>query len=293
MSPRASHQPHPLLRFASLSPARAPAPPRTHPRATRRAGAPPSARPALRVRHGVYALGRTSPAVVAAAAHGGAVACVTALALWGVWVLADPGLHVWLGDKGRAHAHPGCRCTDHHGAGRAAFGVVPIADALVQAARCLSREAFFAAYESAWRLGLIGAADRITIRLALPSRLRRVLDIARGDAESGLESLLRLRLADRGIRLDCQVPVIGVGRVDFVLAGRIILEVDGRENHDGPSMRHKDLVRDAAAAAAGYGDTPLRLRARGLQLAARRGRDPPAPRPLSNPRRITCDWWGA
>ncbi|WP_170245477.1 type IV toxin-antitoxin system AbiEi family antitoxin domain-containing protein [Microbacterium saccharophilum] len=206
----------------------------------------------VRVRHGVYALGRTSPAVVAAAAHGGAVACVTALALWGVWVLADPGLHVWLGDKGRAHAHPGCRCTDHHGAGRAAFGVVPIADALVQAARCLSREAFFAAYESAWRLGLIGAADRITIRSALPSRLRRVLDIARGDAESGLESLLRLRLADRGIRLDCQVPVIGVGGVDFVLAGRIILEVDGRENHDGPSMRHKDLVRDAAAAAAGY-----------------------------------------
>lgn len=38
---------------------------------------------AVRVRHGIYALGRTSPAVLAAAAHGGAVACVTALALWG------------------------------------------------------------------------------------------------------------------------------------------------------------------------------------------------------------------
>lgn len=46
--------------------------------------------------------------------------------------------------------------------------------------------------------------------------------------------------------------IAGVGRVDFMLAGRIILEVDGRENHDGPSKRHKDLVRDAAAAAAGY-----------------------------------------
>lgn len=207
---------------------------------------------AFRVRHGVYTLGRTSPAVLAAAAHGGAVACVTALALAGIWVLADPGLHVWLGDKGRAHQHPGCRCVDHHGEGRATFGVVPVSDALVQAARCLSREGFFAAYESAWRLGLIGAADRVAVRSALPARLRRVLDIARGDAESGLESLLRLRLADRGIRLDCQVPIPGVGRVDFVLAGRIVLEVDGRENHDGPSKRHKDLVRDAAAAAAGY-----------------------------------------
>lgn len=207
---------------------------------------------AVRLRHGVYALGRTSPAVLAAATHGGAVACVTALALWGVWVLADPGLHVWIGDKGRAHAHPGCRCVDHHDAGRAAFGVVPVADALVHASRCLSREAFFAAYESAWCLGLIGAADRVAIRSALPARLRRVVDIARGDADSGLESLLRLRLADRGIRLDCQVWIAGVGRVDFVLARRIILEVDGRENHDGPSKRHKDLVRDAAAAAAGY-----------------------------------------
>lgn len=43
-----------------------------------------------------------------------------------------------------------------------------------------------------------------------------------------------------------------MGLVDFLLDGRIVLEVDGRENHEGPSLRHKDLLRDAAAAANGY-----------------------------------------
>jgi very-short-patch-repair endonuclease len=44
----------------------------------------------------------------------------------------------------------------------------------------------------------------------------------------------------------------GVGKVDFVIAGRLILEADGKENHDGETKRHKDLVRDAAASRLGY-----------------------------------------
>lgn len=205
-----------------------------------------------RVRHGVYALERALSVVVQAAAHGGAVACLSALRVWGVWVHADPVVHVWLGSKGRAHRHDGCRCIDHHGGGPTRFGIVSVSEALVQAARCASAETLFAAYESAWRLGLIDAADRAWIRATVPAAVRRLLRIARGDSDSGLESILRLRLAHRGIRLQCQVFIRDVGRVDFVLAGRIILEVDGRLNHDGPSLRHKDLVRDAAAAAQGY-----------------------------------------
>lgn len=205
----------------------------------------------LRVRHGVYGLGRAAPVVLLAAAHGGAVACVSALALAGVWILGDHSLHVWLGPKGRKHPHDGCHCVDHHDGEHSGFGVVSVERALIQAARCVGAECFFVAFESAWRLGLVSASDRASIRSALPARLRRLVDIARPDADSGLESLLRLRLGELGIRLDCQVWIDGVGRVDFVLAGRIILEVDGRLNHDGPSLRHKDLLRDATAAAAG------------------------------------------
>ncbi len=40
--------------------------------------------------------------------------------------------------------------------------------------------------------------------------------------------------------------------MDALIGDRVIVEVDGRENHDGASLRHKDLVRDANAAMWGY-----------------------------------------
>lgn len=117
---------------------------------------------------------------------------------------------------------------------------------------CAGDEAFFAAFESAWRKRLLSKSAHSRIRAALPASARWLVDIARPDADSGLESLLRLRLHILGLRLDCQVVVHGVGKVDFVIDGRLILEADGKENHDGETMRHKDLVRDAAASALGY-----------------------------------------
>lgn len=207
----------------------------------------------LRLREGVYALASTDSLILESARHGGEVACVSALRAHGVWVLEKPGrLHVWLGGKGRRHKHPLCKCIDHHDSGGAAFGIARIALALVQAAGCCDDECFFAAFESAWNKGLLTRTDREWIRRTVPARIRWLVDLARPDAGSGLESLLRLRLVKLGVKLESQVLIIGVGWVDFVAAGRLIIEVDGRENHDGESLRHKDLVRDAAAAALGY-----------------------------------------
>jgi len=207
-----------------------------------------------RVRPGVFALPGTDPKVVAAAAHGGELTCAHALRAHGIWVLPQPDaeVHVWLGRAGRQHAHDGCACVVHHSTGRASVGLASPATALIHAFRCLDREAFFAAYESAWNKRLLSASDRRRIRDALPKSAAWLLDLARPDAQSGLESLLRLRLHLLGIRLDCQVAIDGVGRVDFVVAGRLILEVDGRLNHASAERRHNDLLRDAAASAAGY-----------------------------------------
>lgn len=132
------------------------------------------------------------------------------------------------------------------------MGSAPVETALLHFRRCAGDESFFAAFESAWRLGLLTRAARSRIRASLPAGARWLVDLARGDADSGLESILRLRLHLLGVRLDCQVRITGVGRVDFVVGGRLILEADGKANHDGPTMRHKDLVRDAAASALGY-----------------------------------------
>lgn len=207
----------------------------------------------IRVRHGVYTVPEADPSTRIAAAHGGELCCASALRRHGVWVLEDPvRLHVWEGPHARVHPHDGCRCTTHRDDGRSAFGVVSVVHALIQSAPCLGAEAFFAAFESAWYLGLLTRSDRALLRQGVLARYRYLVDIARPDAESGIESLLRLRLSRLGIRLDSQILIPGVGRVDFVLAGRIILEVDGRLNHEGPSQRHRDLVRDAETAAVGY-----------------------------------------
>lgn len=206
-----------------------------------------------RIRNGVFAVPNADPKLVSAAAHGGALTCADALRAHGIWTLPDPDddVHVWLGGAGRRFTHSGCSCTVHYSPGRAEPGVAPLAAALIHAYRCLEPEAFFAAYESAWNQRKLSAADHRRIRAELPKTAAWMLDLARPDAQSGLESLLRFRLHLLGFTLDTQVTIDGVGRVDFIIGGNVILEVDGKLNHEG-TRRHADLMRDATASALGY-----------------------------------------
>lgn len=207
-----------------------------------------------RLRPGVFA----TPAAAAderdAARHGGALTCAAALRNLGVWVMStEAAPHVWVGRRGRVYPHSGCHCVSHYfRSGRVRLGVVDVETALVHLYRCEGEESFFASLESALAQRKLTRSARARVREALPTHARWLVDFARSDADSGLESLLRLRLHLLGIALDCQVVIAGVGRVDFVVDGRLIIEADGRENHDGTTMRHKDLVRDAAASALGY-----------------------------------------
>ncbi|GAA4187592.1 hypothetical protein GCM10022219_00530 [Microbacterium oryzae] len=205
-----------------------------------------------RLRGGVYTTPHAAAGVLTAAAHGGALCCASELARLGVWVLDSSRLHVAMGGGGHEYTHPECTCLPHWDDPPPGYGRVDVERALVQLARCQGPESFFAAFESAWRLGLLSRRARMSIRARLDARHRWLVDLARADADSGLESILRLRLLRLGIPLRCQVVIRGVGRVDFVLGERIILEVDGRDNHDDATHRHKDLVRDANAAALGY-----------------------------------------
>lgn len=206
-----------------------------------------------RVRPGVFAIAPLSEDVRAAVTHGGALSCMSVLRSYGIWVLPDEtGPHVWLGPHQHPLAHPQCRCISHYYGGTPAPGSASIERALLHLRRCAGDEAFFAAYESAWRRGKLSRAARVRIRAALPQIARWLIDLARPDADSGLESLLRLRLHLLGIRLDCQVKIDGVGRVDFVIAHRIILEADGEENHGSSDKRHRDRMRDAVASRLGY-----------------------------------------
>lgn len=206
-----------------------------------------------RIRPGLFASPHLPDAIRHAASHGGALTCSSAPRAHGVWVLADEGQsHVWVGRRGRAYEHDGCRCHSHYFHGVVPLGRASVETALIHLFRCEGDESFFASLESALHLGRLTRPALLRIRAALPAYARWLVDFADPTAESGLESLLRLRLHLLGLVLAAQVLIAGVGRVDFVVDGRLIIEVDGRQNHDGPSQRHKDLVRDAAASALGY-----------------------------------------
>ena len=207
----------------------------------------------LRLREGVYVDPMLPAEVRAAVAHGGALTCAPRLRRLGLWLLETPAdVHVAVPPRGRVFDHDGCSCVTHRTDAPAHGGLVGALDAFAHLLRCRGPEHFVVALESALRLGVLGGRDRTELRARIQKRHHHLVDEARIDADSGLESLLRFRLARLGIRLSSQVRVPGVGVVDFVLGDRLILEVDGRDNHEGRSERHRDLVRDAVAASHGF-----------------------------------------
>ena len=173
----------------------------------------------------------------------------------GLWTVADEGeVHVWLGGHGHSYAHDGCSCVEHWDDGPAtdSFGIPSVPRILRQLLACRGVEEFFVALESALHQKLIVDAGLVWLRSTTNDAARDAIAFARRDADSGLESLLRWRLRRHGLRIRSQVAIVSVGTVDLLIGDRLILEADGRTNHHGDAARHKDLVRDAHAAAWGY-----------------------------------------
>jgi very-short-patch-repair endonuclease len=209
-----------------------------------------------RIRRGVYASPDACGPAISAAEHGGSVACETAARHLGLWVLDEPGLHVWMrSDRHhRTSRCEDCDCTRHWDAGPStrAFDLPSTPRILLQIFRCRGGEAFFVALESARRLGLISRWGLRWLRSVIGRVGRDLIDFSRADADSGLESLVRLRLREYGWDVRTQVSIVGTGQVDLLIDGWLIIEADGKENHDGSSPRHRDLVRDANSAAWGH-----------------------------------------
>lgn len=206
-----------------------------------------------RLREGVFAHPDLPATARLAAAHGGMLCCLSAADAAGLWVVPFASVHVAVPMRGRLHKHDGCACVTHRTSGPIVLGGrSALMRSLREILRCAGPEAFFVALESARSLRRVRGGDLVQLRSSIPQRHRWIVDLARADAESGLESLLRFRLHACGIELVSQVDVPGVGRVDFVLGDRLILEVDGKPNHESPPKRHKDYVRDAIAAGLGF-----------------------------------------
>ncbi|MBD7957281.1 type IV toxin-antitoxin system AbiEi family antitoxin domain-containing protein [Microbacterium sp. Sa4CUA7] len=208
----------------------------------------------IRVRRGTYVAGGCPADFLAAIRHGGRLDCLSLLVAMGVFVVGTSALHVQM-DYGTTRVpvrRDGVlrhwRCTT---ASRDALAA-PLVEALAQACRCQQPRAAIATLDSAWHQRLVDEADIAEVFRLLPQRfgiLRAHLDRR---AESGIETLVRLMLAAQGWRVEVQVTITGVGRVDLVVDGWLIIECDSARHHGGWDEGRRDRRRDLQAARQGY-----------------------------------------
>lgn len=119
----------------------------------------------------------------------------------------------------------------------------------------------FLTLEPAWALAALDSAlherhlhpsDLAALAAALPPRLRPVVVAADGRAESGLETIVRHRLRLAGLRVEILVGVRGVGTVDLVVEGRLVIECDGKRYHSEDEAFDNDRRRDLVSTTARF-----------------------------------------
>ncbi|KQR12156.1 endonuclease domain-containing protein [Cellulomonas sp. Leaf334] len=216
----------------------------------------------VRLAHGVYGVPGCSTAVAAAAVHGAAIGCISAVELAGVAVLHRP-VHPHLvvpRDRGRTpsqardsvpvvlHREP--RCDPGRTVGVQA---VPLDAALARMLLCCPPVAAVVSVDSALqRRRTTSAAIAGRLPATAPVSARLVLARADGRSRSPLETVARLALRAAGLQVDVGVVIPMVGEVDLVVAGRVVVELDGLAYHSGRREFREDRRRDRELALQGY-----------------------------------------
>jgi very-short-patch-repair endonuclease len=209
-------------------------------------------------RRGWLALPNAPALTVRAVALGGVLGGASALESYGVWVDENRGLVVACGPSASRLPPLGPGETrvwlptrfPHRSSKRWRVSVL---DALLQFALAARRDDLIASVDSALNLRLVTPSDVARLVGALPRRLRSIAREVDGSAMSGTETHMRLALRRRGYRVDCQVRIDGIGVVDLLVDGWLILELDSRKFHGSFEQQTADRRRDGDAVLLNFG----------------------------------------
>lgn len=210
----------------------------------------------VRVRRDRYARAEEHDAIATAARMGGRVTCLTLLRMLDIFVLsADAVVHVQVPRSSSRFERPvGADFRLHwdRTATRELLHVATLEEAVRHAMRCQEPRAALATLDSLAHHALLTEDQLRRIFADLPRRFRALLRLVDSTAESGPETFVRLMLRALGLSFETQVWIGGVGRVDFVVEGWLIIECDSKEFHEGWDKQKEDRRRDLAAACLGY-----------------------------------------
>ncbi|MEQ4518705.1 type IV toxin-antitoxin system AbiEi family antitoxin domain-containing protein [Pseudarthrobacter sp. B907] len=204
-----------------------------------------------RIRRGHYGLPQGASAHRAARELGAKLTCLSAAPSYGLWTLLPAQrLHLCVGHRATPSgsvAHGRCRHPRHPW-----LPVVGLADVLMHALHCLPELEALVMVQCA-----VGRGD-----ISLPflrgklagnrnARARSVLDLVIPRADSLLEVLANTWFRRAGLQVRRHVEIPGVGEVDFLVEGCLIVETDG-EAHLEPRQVKKDRRRNNASVVGGY-----------------------------------------
>jgi very-short-patch-repair endonuclease len=208
----------------------------------------------LRLRNGRYAPPDLHEDLVRAGRLGGRLDCVSLAAALGIFVRADHALHAQFepGTTRLPHRPSGTVAHWRRSLAQATSLAADIIEALAQACRCQSPRDAVATLDSAWHQRLVDEEGIAAIFARLPRRYQALRDLLDPRSESGAETLMRLLLRGLGAHVEVQRQIDGVGRVDLLVDGWLIVECDSRAYHEGWQAQKRDRARDMAAAALGF-----------------------------------------
>ena len=196
------------------------------------------------LRRGWYAGPDATPRVVEAVRAGGALSCVSALAMHGLWMPPGYSDRVHLRASKHLSTHRSCRLPG--GVQPVTSAIDSLGDALACASLCMTDEDWVIVVDSALnkkKLTIPRLQDQMGV---VSGRMRRLMARCDARSQSGTESAVRFRLQSRRVVVEVQPDVPTVGRVDLRV-GRILIECDSVEHHTGIETYQKDRNRDRAA----------------------------------------------
>ncbi|UKA63390.1 endonuclease domain-containing protein [Arthrobacter sp. FW306-04-A] len=200
---------------------------------------------------GVVALAGAPPEFAEAYRHGGLLTCISAAPHHGLWQLHPASeLHLVCGNGlPRDGVVPHRRASLPPLPGRP---VAALGDVLVHVLRCRPAAEALVMVQCAVVRGDITVDF---LRGKLPGnrngRARGVLDFVCRRADSLLEPLAAMHFRQAGIGFVQHVELSGVGEVDFVVEGFLIVELDGK-THFEPRAIKRDRRRDNTSVAGGF-----------------------------------------
>lgn len=205
----------------------------------------------IRLRPGWIAAPLHDPKTAGAVRDGGVLSCVSALTFYGLWVppghSADLHLRRSRGMTGKHHA-----CRPLQGPVHTATEAVDsIPVALKYAARCLAPDEWIAVCDSYLNTTRAGADDLLAAMGRIGPTVRDLLFRTDPRAQSGTESIARVRLRALGYDVVVQPRIGGVQWSDLRI-GTLILECDSVLHHASREDYERDHHRDRRALVDGW-----------------------------------------